>query len=94
MTDLKLFPKHNFGLYLTHNEHRDCSMTAAEYLADCETRECAANWIDDTDKRRAIETDEIWELQWYPRTSISFYRVAASSLDNLLAFALEVEKEK
>lgn len=82
-------PDHKCGLYLTHNDHLCDYMTAAEQIAYWGRRVgCGPDWPnDDTAKQRAIETGEIWELRWYPRTPVSFNHIAAPTLDELLAFA-------
>jgi hypothetical protein len=81
------FPKHKCGLYLTHNQHRDYYDTIEEACSDSS----GPNFKDEAARRRAISLDSIWELQWYPDTPISFYKVAAPTLREVLAFAKEVE---
>jgi hypothetical protein len=81
------FPKHKCGLHLTHNAHKDYYEPIAEYVqhdyADC--------FKDEEEKKRAVDTDEIWEIQWYPNTPVGFNKVAAPTLEEVLALALEVE---
>lgn len=81
------FPSHKCSLTLVHNEHLDNYETAAEWLKEDESRGAPAKWKDDDAKRRAVETNEVWELQWYPRTPIGSYRIAAPTLNELLEFA-------
>lgn len=83
-----IFPQHKCGLYLCHNGNRDYYQTVEKYLEDHDT----ADWENDDSKKRAIDTDEIWELQWYPNTPIGFYRVAAPTLEEVMAYALKVEQ--
>lgn len=83
-----IFPKHSCGLSLTHNQHKDYYQTLIEYLSD---ENVQSNFKDATAKQRAIDADEIWELQWYPNTPIGFYCVSAPTLEEVLAYALEVE---
>lgn len=82
---LGLLPKHNCGLYLTHNAHKDVYDTAEQWIADNDLYE----WKDDDAKARAIETDSIWTLLWYSHTSVGFCAVAAPTLTELLALANE-----
>jgi hypothetical protein len=82
-------PKHKCGLYLEHNAHRDVYEKADAYLADSQY-----GFKSDADKERAIETDEIWTLQWYPHTPVGFHAVAAPTLDELLAFAAEIDADE
>jgi len=80
------FPPHKCGLYLEHNTHRDVYEKLADHIAE----DKLLTWESEEAKQRAIETDEFWELQWYPATPISFYCVAAPTLDECLALALKV----
>lgn len=84
---LALLPKHKYGLFLTHNEHRDYYEKADDYIREGCERPAQTVWKDDEAKQRAIATDEIWELQWYPDTPIGFYHVAAPTLHELLELA-------
>jgi hypothetical protein len=81
------FPEHKCGLYLTHNEHRDVYEPLEDSL-----RESIAIWESDEAKQRAIDSDECWELQWYPETGLSFYCVAAPTLEECLALAKHIEE--
>lgn len=79
---LDWLPKHKCGLYLTHNEHRDSYEPveqAAHRLED-------DDWVTPDEREKAIETDSIWTLQWYPETPIGFFIMAASSLEALEAY--------
>lgn len=82
------FPKHKCGLYLQHNPHKDYYDRVETYIKDNDLEE----WENEEAKQRAIETDEIWTLQWYPDTPIGFYCVAAPTLEEVLKLALKVEK--
>ena len=86
-----LLPQHKYGLFLTHNEHRDYYEKAEDYIREGCERSSATVWKNDEAKQRAIETDEIWELQWYPNTPIAFYHVAAPTLAELLEWAKTCE---
>ncbi len=82
---LGLLPQHACGLSLEHNAHKNVYDSAEQWVAD----NVWCNWKDEDAKARAIATDSIWTLQWYPDTPIGFYAVAAPTLDELLAFANE-----
>lgn len=84
------FPKHKCGLYLTHNAHRDYYENISDYISDLGV---SAPFKDDEAKARAVATDQIWELQWYPGTPVGFHMVAAPTLEEVLALALEVEAQ-
>ncbi len=81
------FPKHAASMTLAHNEHLDYYMTASAWLDQEEERGNSPDWENEEAEARAIATNEIWVLQWYPNTPISSYKAAAPTLEELLAFA-------
>lgn len=90
MTDL--LPTHKCGLYLEHNACRDYHEDVAQYVADDDSRDPPLySWESDEHKQRAVATNEIWTLQWYPERPSTFFAIAAPTLDELLAFAKECE---
>lgn len=84
-------PRHNASLTISHNQHKDYYKTVAEKLAGL--KHIGIDWISEEDKRVAIETDELWEMQWYPNTPIGFHLCMASSLEILLELALKIERD-
>lgn len=84
-------PPHKCALYLEHNDCRSVYQTVAQHLEELASRSDGDmyQWQSDECKARAIATNEIWTLQWYPETPIGFNAVAAPTLEELLAFASE-----
>lgn len=76
------FPKHKCGLYLTHNQHKDCYEIVELYLNHRELDN--DDFATPTSKQRCIETNEIWELQWYPNTPVAFNKVYGATLEEVL----------
>ena len=87
------FPPHKCGLYLEHNKHKDYYQTAAEAIAEEKLSNSELEFESPDHERRAIETNEIWTLRWYPKTPVDFYSVAAPTLGELLEFANKVAEE-
>jgi len=87
-------PRHECGLYLTHNAHKDYYETAKERI---ESEHPAIDddeyFISLEDKQKCIDTDELWELQWYPDTPVGFYKVIGSTLEIVLEAAQEIERQ-
>lgn len=79
--DLDWLPPHKGGLYLTHNEHKGVYETVALFTG----RDRDDQWVSPEEKRKAIETDELWCLQWYPDTPVGFCVLMASSLEAIKA---------
>lgn len=77
---LALLPKHKAGLSIRHNEHKNYYETAKEWVIDNEWCE----WENEEEKQKAIDTNEIWTLQWYPETPVGFFGIAAPTLADLL----------
>lgn len=65
------FPVHKASLTLTHNAHKDSYQTVKEWWSDRVA--CGAtfdNWVSEDQFYRALETDEVWELNWHPETPV------------------------
>lgn len=82
-------PEHKAGLTLTHNDHKSVYETVEEFIA--------GEFYDDAfesaeARQRAIDTDQLWTLQWYPNTPVGFINVAAPTLEELLSWAGRVSK--
>lgn len=86
------FPDHAGSLELQHNEFTAEYSTAAKWIADCdEIGEdggiAIPEWESAAHKQRAIDSNEVWTLHWYPNTPIGFKYIAAPTYDELLKFA-------
>lgn len=77
-------PKHKASLTICHNDHKDVYETPEQWIVD---HDDWCEWKNDEDKQRAIDTDSIWTIQWYPETPIGFITVAAPTLPELLEWA-------
>lgn len=77
------FPNHKCDLILHHNPHKGDYETIQQWVAENKMYE----WKDSESLRRAIATNEIWTLQWYPETPIGFLAVASPTLEELLYFS-------
>jgi hypothetical protein len=76
------FPAHKCGLYLEHNAHRTVRSKLQDFIEEEEGLE--DRFESPESKRRSIDTDELWTLQWYPETSIGFCKIAAPTLEEVL----------
>lgn len=83
------FPTHAASMSLEHNHHKSGYQTVEEYLKS-PANEDLFDWESPEHKQRAIDTNEIWVLQWYPITPIGFNCVAAPTLGECLSFARKV----
>lgn len=79
--------KHTCGLYLQHNACKDMYETVAQML---NSNENFYGWQNEKSKQKAVDTNEIWTLQWYPDTPIGCYAIAAPTLKELMDY---LEKE-
>jgi hypothetical protein len=85
------FPDHKCSLTLTHNAHRDYYESVEQWeakLKECGSMDGAGpveiGWVSVEQRDKAIATDNVWEIQWYPDTPIGFFRLLACDLDVLL----------
>lgn len=77
------FPDHKAGLSLHHDEHKTNRLTAAEWIADGAD---GVLWVSKEQKQKAIATDSIWMITWYPETPVGSWCFAAADLDVLLEY--------
>lgn len=82
------FPKHEASLHLTHNQHKAYYETVESYTGNFNDD----SWVNEEQKKKSLETQELWELQWYPLTPVGSYCLWGADLDVLMKEALEVEK--
>ena len=76
------FPRHEAGLYLTHNEHKGVYETVEQFYSNH-----PFDWVSEEQRLKAIAENSVWSLQWYPDTPVGFYKVLACDLDVLLEHA-------
>ncbi len=50
-------------------------------------------WASDGERRKAIENNSVWTIQWYPQTPGGFHCVGASTFEAAAKFALAEGKE-
>ena len=82
---LAAFPAHKAGMSIEHNQHKNYYESAQQWIEN--TDYC--DWESEDAKRKAIELDEIWVLQWYPSTPGGFCAVAAPTLGDVLRLATD-----
>ncbi len=71
-------PEHKCGLYISHNPHKYYYETVEQYFKDY-----SSDFISTEQQKLSIQTDELWEIRWYPDTPVGSYRVHAASLNAL-----------
>jgi len=85
-------PKHKCSLTIEHNANRDFYQTVEQNLDEI-PEDMHPDFESKESKERCIKENEIWTIQWYPRTPISFDYLAAPTLEELLKYAKKVEDE-
>ena len=85
-------PKH-ISFSLLHNDFATYHETAAQAISNDQQYFGDEDWVNSEQKTKAIETNEIWTAQWYPRTSVGFYVSHAADLDVLLKHLEEFEDD-
>ncbi len=81
------WPPHKASMHITHNQHLAYYETVEQAIeSGTYDRE---DFPDEAEVAKAIATGEVWEIQWYPATPISFYRIFAASLSKALEEALK-----
>ncbi len=83
------FPEHKPSLHLTHNEHLSYYMTVQQCIDHKDHG--YRDWVSEEQKQKAIETNECWTLQWYPKTPVGFCLMSAADLDVLLDYCRDMK---
>jgi hypothetical protein len=83
------FPKHECSLHLHHNTHKGYYETVETALGNGTYD--PEDFISPEQKQKAIETGEVWSLQWYPHTPVGFFICLAADLDALMAHVMAEE---
>jgi hypothetical protein len=90
------WPKHKASLHITHNVHKTYYETMEEALAEMPDGYHSTydrdEFPDEAEIEKAIKTDSVWTIQWYPNSPVGFNRVHAATLGRALEFALQVEE--
>lgn len=84
-------PRHKAGLKIEHNPHHADYVTVAGWI---EARHLISDdsepdWPSPEARQRAIDTNDVWVMLWYPDTLVGHMEAAAPTLAELLAFAAE-----
>lgn len=85
-------PKHEGELILSHNEHKSNYQTVKQEIEE-DLVQVNDRWISEEEKQKAIETNELWCLQWYPHTPVGFHVVYASQLLPLIDYVYKNFKD-
>jgi hypothetical protein len=84
------FPKH-IQMLIHHNDHHGSYESINDYLSNFEWMiEC----VSPEDLVKCNELNELWEIQWYPNTPISFHKVISYSFERCLELALNIERKE
>lgn len=87
------WPRHAAGMSISHNEHKNVYETVEQYIRPFGAQDPDDSFVSEEERQKAIETNELWEIHWYPDTPVGFYRVRASTFEAALAGALEAETQ-
>lgn len=82
-------PAHKCSLSIVHNDHLDSYGTIEDELEFVESNG-PIEWATPTSRERAIATNSLWRLQWYPETPIGFCAIYGATLEEVVQAA---EKE-
>lgn len=75
------------SIHLSFNDHAASYMTAREAIDQDDYSH--GDWVSADEKHKAGEANSIWCLQWYPQTPVGFCCLLASSLEAVVAAALD-----
>ena len=76
------FPPHKGELSLSHNPHLSVYETVKQHLEGRE--DYFDEWATPTSREKAIKTNELWVIHWYPNTPVGFNTLAGATLEEIL----------
>lgn len=79
------------SLTLSFNDHA-CNYVTVKEAVESNCMLEHGTWVSDEEKRRAIESNSLWSLHWYPDTPIGCYDLMGSSLESVVMAAMEVDE--
>ena len=83
-------PRHEASLIIEHQPHKAVYETVEGWIEE----PFSYSWPSEAEKQKAIDTNQVWTLQWYPDTPVGFYCVAAASLEAALKHARAIEESE
>lgn len=82
------------SLILSFNDESGPSYQSVEkLLQERDESSLPTSWVSEDEKQKAIATNAMWTLHWYPDTPVGFYALSASSLGVVLDAALTTPPE-
>ena len=75
-------PEYKISLTIVHNEYKNWYYTIEQGIQEIDEN----NWVSLEERDKALQTENIWNIQWYPDTPIGSYVYYASSLEVLLDY--------
>jgi hypothetical protein len=89
MFGLPMLLKGEFSsLTLGFNDQHACNYVDAKtYERDFGDDAWCGDWVSETEHQKALETNSVWCLHWYPNTPVGFTALLASDLGVLLTAA-------
>lgn len=79
---LNALPAYKAGMHLTHNNHLANGTTVAQDIADGIIAE--DDWVSPEEELKAVETNEMWSICWYPDGPFTFRYYCASTFEALM----------
>jgi hypothetical protein len=81
------WPKHAAELLVSHNAHKNYYEKIDEAIGGDGSTYPRDEFPDEAEVQKAIATDSVWTIQWYPDTPVGFCRVCAATLSRALEHA-------
>lgn len=82
------------SLSIGFNEDHACNYAKAadwDFYAP-ESEDSRIEWASEVEREKAIRTNSVWTIQWYPDTPVGFCCVGASTFDAAARYALDLER--
>lgn len=86
-------PKNVGGYSITHNDHKIYHEDVKTYVERLHLEPLGDDdWVSVESREFAYANDELWEIQWYPDSTVGFCSLYAGRLEDLVKY-FENEEE-
>ncbi len=76
---------------IIHNEHKTYYQTVEDWEKDLDYD--MDDWASKEERDKALQTQDVWIMRWYPRTPIGFEMVCASTFEACLEAAVKGDRD-
>ena len=78
----RILPDNRFGLEIRLDEHKRHLRSVREHYSEFQPED----WVDEGERERAIETNTVWMLRWWPGTPLECHVALSATFFGLVKY--------